>query len=696
MTKIKLNSFCFFTILFTFCYLISFGQNHVIDSLLKVLKATKEDTNKVNILYQLSEESLDNEAVLSYAILALQLSEKLNFKKGIANSLNNIGYVYALKGQDATALDYHNRSLKMQNEIGNKEGIASSLINIGNIYQNEGQIEKALDFYSKALKIQEEIRDKKGTSKSLLNIGNIYNDQGHIEKALEYYNLSFKLCEEIGDKQMIARLLSNIGLIYFYNKKQSNKAFEYLTHSLKIFEEIGDKQGVAQNLNAIAGFHYFKREEEKALEYLMRSLIIQEKIGDKNGMAHSLHGIAAIYLSQKKYKQAEQYCVQSLEISKELNSPENIRNASLGLSQIYKAIQDFQKSLQMFELYKLMSDSLNNLETQKASVKKEMQYEFEKKENAAKLEQEKKDAIVLEEKKKQKIIIWSVVGGLLLVIVFAGFMFNRYRVTQQQKKIIEQQKELVDAKNKDITDSIDYAKRIQDALLRVDDMVGAHFPDHFILYKPKDVISGDFYWALEKQGYLYIASADCTGHGVPGAMMSMLGIAFLNAITSTEEIFTPAEILEKLRERIINELRQTGKEEESKDGMDISLARINLANNELHWAGANNPLYYIKGGLLNEIKANKQPVGYYFEMQNFSNHIIQLEKGTSIFLFSDGYADQFSPNDKKLMKNKFKEIIVSVQNKPMPEQKYYLDTFIENWKSGMEQTDDILVIGVRV
>ena len=189
----------------------------------------------------------------------------------------------------------------------------------------------------------------------------------------------------------------------------------------------------------------------------------------------------------------------------------------------------------------------------------------------------------------------------------------------------------MEEKNKDITDSINYAIRIQRALLKEEEYVSKHLPEHFILFKPKDIVSGDFYWGIEKEEYFYMAAVDCTGHGVPGGFMSMLGLAFLNELTAGSAILTPAEILDKLRDKILKEFKQTGTESETKDGMDISLMRMNLKTREIEWSGANNPLY-ITNDELKEIPPDKQPIGYYPLMKPFTNHIINAEKGSVLYL----------------------------------------------------------------
>ncbi|MCL4856043.1 MAG: SpoIIE family protein phosphatase, partial [Flavobacteriales bacterium] len=238
---------------------------------------------------------------------------------------------------------------------------------------------------------------------------------------------------------------------------------------------------------------------------------------------------------------------------------------------------------------------------------------------------------------------------------------------------------------------------IQDALLKAEEHESQHLPPHFILFKPKDIVSGDFYWALEKENHLYLAAADCTGHGVPGALLTMLGNSFLNEINAVDKLLTPAEILNKLRDKIISELNQTGKDGETTDGMDISLIRLNLKTNELHWAGANNPLYIINSGELLELKPDKQPIGYNYKMTDFTNHQINLNKNDYVAIFTDGFADQFGgPKGKKYKYNTFKNKLLEIYQLPLDEQKKLLSNEFEIWRGNLQQVDDVCVIGLRL
>ncbi|MBA4322002.1 MAG: hypothetical protein C0408_04220 [Odoribacter sp.] len=270
-------------------------------------------------------------------------------------------------------------------------------------------------------------------------------------------------------------------------------------------------------------------------------------------------------------------------------------------------------------------------------------------------------------------------------------------VLKQNEKIL-QQKDIIEQKNQSITDSIQYASRIQSAVLPPIDFLSEWGIDSFILYKPKDIVSGDFYWGMKKKGKIIAAAADCTGHGVPGAFMSMLGHAFLDEIVNTTEAENAADILNHLRDEIINALKQKGLAGEARDGMDISLVIIDPGAGKLDYAGANNPLYMISDGKMTKIAADRMPIGIHFtSFTPFTNHQINITKGDYLYIFSDGFADQFGgPKGKKYMYKPFQDLILRNHNKPMELQKEILDNTFIKWKSDREQVDDVLVIGIHL
>lgn len=310
--------------------------------------------------------------------------------------------------------------------------------------------------------------------------------------------------------------------------------------------------------------------------------------------------------------------------------------------------------------------------------------------------------------------------AFVISITFIIYVFIKYRLRQieQEKKIledkvnertaelvkekekVEEQKTVIELKNKDITDSIEYAKKIQDAILPSQSKLKEYLPENFILFRPRDIVSGDFYWFTHIKDQSIIAAVDCTGHGVPGGFMSMIGNTLLNKIVSEQREITPAKILNRLREEVIIALKQHGgAESDAKDGMDMAICMISDDKKQLQYSGAFNPLYLIRDGNLLETKADKQPIGTYYYEQNvdFTNHVIELQKKDSIYIFSDGYADQFGgPNEKKFRTKSFKELLLKMNKKSMPDQKSILEKTIIDWMGNVKQIDDILVIGVRI
>jgi serine phosphatase RsbU (regulator of sigma subunit) len=264
-------------------------------------------------------------------------------------------------------------------------------------------------------------------------------------------------------------------------------------------------------------------------------------------------------------------------------------------------------------------------------------------------------------------------------------------------KELERQRDEIARQKKEIIYSLQYASLIQSALLPADNILERYLHDHFVLYLPKDIISGDFYWLAERNDSILFAAADCTGHGVPGALMSILGITFLNEVLQERCQLKANRILNQLREKIMKALHQTGEAAKSKDGMDIAMCIFKPDSGEIQYAGANNPLYRIRDKELEEIRPDKMPIGISGrEELSFTNHIVKTLPGDIIYLFSDGFADQFGgPMGKKFKYKPFKELLLEIHQAPMMEQKEILQAELEKWKGDLEQVDDILIMGVR-
>jgi serine phosphatase RsbU (regulator of sigma subunit)/Tfp pilus assembly protein PilF len=701
---------------------VSGTDKHLIDSCLKVYYKANDDTNRVKAINSIVEKCWDanvwpkyNEWVSSFIErkLKTQLSIPISefYKRALAVALNNTGYFYNHnKGQALKALEYYHKSLKLKEELGEQEGVANSLNNIGAIYRVQGDIPKALEYYHKSLKIQEEIGSKRGIASSLVNIGYVYNHQGESTKAIEYYHKSLKIQEELGDKRGLAYSLNNIGTIY-ETQNDKPKALEYFNEALLLQEELGDDMGIAYSLGNIGGVYQKQGDYDKAIKYYNKSLKIQTESGDKDGVAASLRNIGYIKLAMGNISEAQDYTERSLLLAKEIGYPENIKRTAFLLSKIYANQNKGMKALEMHKLYLTMRDSINNEATQKATVKQQAKYKYEKQKTIDDKEHEKQLAISAEQEKKQRVIIYAVIGGLILVILFSIIIYNRLQITRKQKLIIEDQKVEVEIahyqleeKNTEILDSITYAKRIQDAILPADELVKELLPNSFILYKPKDIVAGDFYWMEQQGDHVLFAAADCTGHGVPGAMVSVVCHNAMNRVVKEFRLTKPGEILDKTRELIINQLNKAENSEpismnNIRDGMDIALCVLNTKTNQLHYAGAHNPLWILRNGdeEIEETKADKQPIGKVDNPQDYETHQVQLNEGDSIYIFSDGFADQFGGEKGKKLKYKpFKQLLVSLKDETMENQLEILESKFETWKGNLEQVDDVCIIGVKI
>ncbi|MEA2107006.1 MAG: SpoIIE family protein phosphatase [Bacteroidota bacterium] len=309
-------------------------------------------------------------------------------------------------------------------------------------------------------------------------------------------------------------------------------------------------------------------------------------------------------------------------------------------------------------------------------------------------------------------IVYFILAVLLIVVIVKIYTrrleLEKIRLEQivkerteevvKQKEEIEKQRDEIAEKNRSITDSIEYASRIQNAVLPSDDYARDILPEHFILFRPRDIVSGDFYWITKKDNLLVLIAADCTGHGVPGAFMSMLGVSFLNEIVNRHEITTASAILNQLRADVKKTLGQEGKEGEAKAGMDLALCIVDPDKMKLQYAGAYNPFYLFRNEELIEIKADRMPIGIYIkEKESFTNHEIDLQKGDVFYVFSDGFQDQFGGEDgSKFKTKKFKQLLLDIYHKPMSEQREILNKTIDQWRGKWEQVDDIIVMGVRV
>ena len=558
---------------------------------------------------------------------------------------------------------------------------------------------------------------KKSKAYALNNFGIIYADHGDYSKAIDYYTRSLKIKEKLGNKKGIASSLNNIGLIYS-GQGDYSKAIDYNTRSLKIQEKLGNKKRIASSLNNIGEIYRYQGDYSKAIDYYTRSLKIQEKLGNKVGIAVSLSNIGYIYQNQGNYDRAKEYISRSLHIAQAIDYAIVTKEASSLLWKVNKKLGKYKKALEMYELYVTTKDNLESKENEREVVRQEYKYAYEKqaatdsvkaaelyKIQAVQIAANKAEA---KAQKQQKTYLFI---GLGLLALFGVFMFNRFRVTHKQKNIIDQQKTAVENQKAEleythkklaeqlheISDSIIYAKRIQDAIMPSMAAIKEALKNCFVMYLPKDVVAGDFFWMEQVDDITYYAAADCTGHGVPGAMVSVVCSNSLNKALLEEGIREPGKLLDRTREIVVERLTKSSID--VKDGMDISLCALNLKTKKLQWAGANNPIWILRKGAtqIEDIKPNKQPIGLYHPSTPFTTHQLELNKGDSIYVFTDGYQDQFGGSKGKKFKVKqLKEIILENSELSMNDQLILLKTTFLQWKGELEQLDDVCMIGVKI
>lgn len=652
------------------------------DSLWEVYSKQSETiSHKLTALDDLSWNffSSNPDTSFYFAQLELALSKKLPSKKESikwqAKALNNIGIAYQCKSDFPNALDNQFKSLKLKETLGDKKEIAICFVYIGNIYYALSEYQKSLKYYVRGLKLFENLNDKEGIAGSFLNISSIYLDQ-----------------------------------------KDYKKALNYQLKSLKIFEELKDERGLAYTYGDIGRIYYELRNYTKSLDFQFKSLKLKELMFDKKGIAYSSGCIGEVYFRQKKYDLALDFSQKAVQLCQEIGDLDTERSFQKTLYEIYKVKGNSKDALIHYERFVLLQDSIFKEENQKNILLKEMNYEFEKKEAIAEAKQAKKDAVIQKEKLKQKVILFSVLIGLLFVVVLSVFLYNRFRYTQKQKATIEKQKQLVDEKNeelnqqneeielqkrvieehqKEMIDSITYAKHIQDAILPPKELISEKLPNSFVLYKPKDIVAGDFYWMEEVNETVLIAVGDCTGHGVPGAMVSVVCSNALNRAVKEFHLIDTGKILDKVTDLVIETFQKSSSD--VKDGMDISLLSINKKTREIRWSGANNPLWYFADSDFKKIIADKQPIGKYDQRQAFTTHIIEYNPNSTFYLFTDGFADQFGgPKNKKYKYSQLQELISTFLDEEPMIQLEKLDTAFENWRGKQEQVDDVCIIGIKI
>ncbi|MEN8118878.1 MAG: tetratricopeptide repeat protein [Bacteroidota bacterium] len=700
-------------------------------------------------------------------------------KKNNSVSYTNLGNYYKALGDYYSALENYKKSNEILSEINDKQALADNYTLIGIVKYRSGDYAAADDYYNKALEIHKELKNETGKAKVYLNFGNLYLKQGDYPLSIEYYQKSLEISEKLNDKKNASRCYNNIGYIYTETKRY-DWAIDYLNKNLKIKESINDRRGVATAMNNIGNVYLEKNEYDSALVYFTQSLSIRREVQAIRHEAISLQNMGRVYFAQKRYDIAEEYLQNALRIYKRVEESEKIGNiytelASLKIEEnkfnnaikyadssliialelkalpmqkdCYKLLAvsyekkgSLLKAYEFLKQYTTVKDSILEQVAEKL-IKSETRYRVGQKQKeieAQKLKIETQDA----QAKNQQMKMYFSLSALLVMIVLAFVFYRNFkqkirandllrrqkREIEDQKEEIEKQRDVVVEQNrivleqkKEITDSIIYAKNIQRAVMPSEELLNSVLPEHFLMFRPKDIVSGDFYWMKQIKNFIVIAVADCTGHGVPGAFMSMLGSLFLSETVTSRSLDDAGLILNKMREKIKKSLHQSGKEGEAKDGMDMSFFIIDSETREVQFSGAFNPLYIIRdndkiddvaaledlgfslykpqefNATVIEIKGDRQPIAIYTNEKDFTSHTFQLMEGDRIYSFSDGYPDQFGgEKGKKLKARNFKNLLLTCKNRPMKEQEEFMQNSFDEWKGEIAQIDDVILMGLKI
>lgn len=704
---------CFWIVLLMLASFASFSNT--IDSLQSAVNKAGRDTALFDKLTKaiFSQIAVNPAASGKYCREGYAKATSIHYLKGQADMLNVIGVSFLYQGQFDSALVYFNSALELKKKLNIPRSSALTINNIGICYHYTGDYQRALMNYLKALKINEEVNDTSGISMGYNNVAMIYEQQKKLDDALMYYQKALHFGERLGDENRIAYSHINCGVIYMAQHKKQAAIDEFLK-SIPVLEKNKEKKYLSQAYNNLGGIYLESNEYEKSLDYFLKSQIIRELINDQQGLAETLQNIGNVYLSTSELNKCIAVSTKAYELAKKVNYLATIRDASLCLAKANAKKGDFKAAYNWNNEYLMYKDSLFNSDNSRLMSEMESKYETEKKEleiENLKNKQALNEAELktnAEELKRQNIIKLFFATGFILMVVLAFFIFKSYRQKQKaneiitaQKSEVEHQKSMVEEKNKEITDSITYAKHLQMAILPSENFVNAVLSNNFILYKPKDIVAGDFYWVEEFNNYLYVAVADCTGHGVPGAMVSVVCSNALNRALKEFKLQETGELLDKTAELVVETFQKSG--HEINDGMDICLLRIEKnstsGTTELQWSGANNPLWIITAAnqQLLELKPDKQPVGKFDHRTAFNSVQTTVKQNDMIYLFSDGYADQFGGEKGKKFKNKpLQDLLIRIHANSMIQQKESLEKTFIQWQGKLEQVDDICILGIRI
>lgn len=577
---------------------------------------------------------------------------------------------------------------------------------LANFYESQLIQDSAIYYFLKSVRNYEKSGDFNELASVYYRVARIYYYKANHKEALRYVNLILAYVEQNSENKQVSMVTTYMlkGILLQNIPDSIKKARKYYLKAI----EFGEKNptpmlGVLYN-NYGEYLDMCDANYPEALKYFNKAKSFNPANPDSGTIAYAGFCTAKIYWKLKKYNEALSELQWPTQYWTRIGSVSDLLNAYESLFWVYEDKGDYKNTVIYLKKHMRLKDSVSKLTNSQNMAELETKFQVEKKDKQL-LQLKEKAAIEQLEKEKQENKSQMLMIGIGVSLMLGGFALYAYfnkqkanKLLDNEKKLVEQQKEILEIKNKEILDSINYAKRIQNAILPAENLFSEIFKEHFIFYKPKDIVAGDFYWLYQKNGLIYLAVCDCTGHGVPGALVSVVCNNSLERAVNEFNLSKPSDILNKTR-KLVKEAF-SGNEENMNDGMDMSLicfpAKRGADAFTIQFAAANNPVWYCSGGQMNEIQADKQPIGNYTNEKPFNNTEITVSDGI-FYLFTDGYADQFGgPKGKKFKYKQLNELLISLHTKPLNEQHTELRSTFENWKGNLEQVDDVCMIGIKL
>ncbi|MDP2387226.1 MAG: tetratricopeptide repeat protein [Bacteroidota bacterium] len=515
------------------------------------------------------------------------------------------------------------------------------------------QYRNALPELEKAKNIFLKHKHYKGISSCYRSIGNIYTQASNFEKAGENYRLAIDYALKFNDRRAATYSKVNLGLIE-HLRANYKAAISILLECLDAASQFEDRHAVAEIYFNIGNNYLEDGNLDESENYLNKSLHLSEELEYIKGVSQTYTILGSLYYKRGNIDQALKFMHEGIATALELNEKRIVSDTYRTLSEVYKSVGNLEKALECFEQYDNMRKRIQAQDNKSLLDSLHGELEIEK---------------------------------------------SARELVEIKNKEVEDAYEVIKAKNKDITDSIKYARHIQQSLLPSNHFISENFKQHFVFYQPREIVSGDFYWFNQKNGLLYFATVDCTGHGVPGAFISIVSSNCLYQAFREQDFTEAGKMLDRVHELFNMMIRQTYEESAVKDGMDISLCIIDTKNNKINFAGANHDLHVVRKGVMIEYKGDKTAIGIFIGdvIRNFKSTEIQMEPDDCVYMFTDGYADQFGGESgaSKYFRRRLKKFLISIAHESMDHQREILRKDFNTWKGEHEQIDDVLVVGMK-